>query len=79
MSIGKPVIKYKKAPQAPKRFKSSYMFFSTIKHKEIRTELIANITEEGQKIKTTDVAKLVSKAWKALPEDEREKWDEIAR
>eukprot|EP00751_Fragilariopsis_kerguelensis_P031385 CAMPEP_0170911306 /NCGR_PEP_ID=MMETSP0735-20130129/3612_1 /TAXON_ID=186038 /ORGANISM="Fragilariopsis kerguelensis, Strain L26-C5" /LENGTH=413 /DNA_ID=CAMNT_0011308175 /DNA_START=137 /DNA_END=1378 /DNA_ORIENTATION=- len=79
MSIGKPVIKYKKAPQAPKRFKSSYMFFSTIKHKEIRTELIANITEEGQKIKTTDVAKLVSKAWKALPAEEREQWEEIAR
>jgi len=55
------------------------MFFSTIKHKEIRTELIANITEEGQKIKTTDVAKLVSKAWKALPAEEREQWEEIAR
>mmetsp|Transcript_17590 Transcript_17590/g.19909 ORF Transcript_17590/g.19909 Transcript_17590/m.19909 type:complete len:406 (-) Transcript_17590:57-1274(-) len=80
MTIGTPVIKkYRKAPQAPKRFKSSYMFFSTVKHKEIRTELIANIEEEGQKIKTTDVAKLVSKAWKALPEEEREQWDEIAR
>jgi len=78
--IGKPVIKkYRKAPQAPKRFKNSYMFFSTVKHKEIRTELIANIKEEGQKIKTTDVAKLVSKAWKALPDDERKQWDEIAR
>jgi len=80
MSIGKPVLKYKKAPQAPKRFKSSYMFFSTIKHKEIRVELTANIKEEtGQKIRTTDVAKLVSKAWKALPKEERERWDEIAR
>jgi len=55
------------------------MLFSTVKHKEIRTELIANIKEEGQKIRTTDVAKLVSKAWKALPEEEREQWDEIAR
>jgi hypothetical protein len=31
-------IKYKKAPNAPRRFKSSYMFFSTQKHKEIREE-----------------------------------------
>jgi hypothetical protein len=30
--------KYKKAPQAPRRFKSSYMFFSTEKHKSIRKE-----------------------------------------
>jgi len=35
--------KYKKAPQAPRRFKSSYMFFSTEKHKAIRKEL----TEKG--------------------------------
>jgi len=34
-------VKYKKAPQAPRRFKSSYMFFSTTKHKEIRAELTA--------------------------------------
>jgi len=34
---------------------------------------------EGQKVSTTVVAKMVSKAWKALPEDEREKWEEMAR
>ena len=37
-------VKYKKAPQAPRRFKSSYMFFSTEKHKQIRQEL----SEKGQ-------------------------------
>lgn len=37
-------VKYKKAPQAPRRFKSSYMFFSTEKHKQIRKEL----TEKGE-------------------------------
>eukprot|EP00540_Astrosyne_radiata_P002304 CAMPEP_0116855188 /NCGR_PEP_ID=MMETSP0418-20121206/19101_1 /TAXON_ID=1158023 /ORGANISM="Astrosyne radiata, Strain 13vi08-1A" /LENGTH=117 /DNA_ID=CAMNT_0004488217 /DNA_START=41 /DNA_END=391 /DNA_ORIENTATION=- len=31
--------KYKKAPQAPRRFKSAYMFFSTTKHREIREQL----------------------------------------
>ena len=34
-----PNVKYKKAPQAPRRFKSSYMFFSIAKHKEIRNQL----------------------------------------
>lgn len=30
---------YKKAPDAPRRFKSAYMFFSTAKHREIREQL----------------------------------------
>ena len=30
-------------------------------------------------LNTTEVAKMVSRAWKALPEDEREKWEEMAR
>ena len=32
-----------------------------------------------KQISTTDVAKLVSKAWKALDKEEREKWEETAR
>jgi hypothetical protein len=35
----KGTIKYKKSPEAPRRFKSAYMFFSTEKHKEIRKEV----------------------------------------
>jgi hypothetical protein len=35
----KPARKMKKSPHAPKRFKSSYIFFSTEKHKEIRQRL----------------------------------------
>ena len=31
--------KYKKAPQAPKRFKSAFIFFSSAKHPEIRKQL----------------------------------------
>lgn len=67
--------KYKKAPQAPRRFKSAYMFFSTTKHKEIREELASRGIAE----KTTNIAKLVSIAWKALSPEERERWDELAR
>lgn len=43
-------VKYKKAPNAPRRFKSSYMFFSTFKHKQIREEL----AKEGKNSKVCD-------------------------
>lgn len=36
----KAVPKLKKAPEAPKRFKSAFIFFSTEKHKEIRARLV---------------------------------------
>jgi hypothetical protein len=36
--------KFKKPPEAPRRFKSSYMFFSTVKHREIR----ATLEKEGR-------------------------------
>ena len=98
-------VKYKKAPNAPRRFKSSYMFFSTYKHKQIREELAkegknskvccrvvagfffvlitpadANLTPTApSQMSTTEVAKMVSKAWKDLPEEEREKWEEKGR
>lgn len=57
-SIGQPspsskehaAIKYKKAPEAPRRFKSSYMFFSTTKHKQIREEL--DEAGKGNKVRT---------------------------
>lgn len=32
--------KYKKAPDAPKRFKSAFIIFSAEKHKEIKDDLI---------------------------------------
>lgn len=71
----KSKIKYKKAPQAPRRFKSAYMFFSTSKHKEIREEL----GKKGVAEKTTNIAKLVSQAWKELSPEDRNTWDEKAR
>eukprot|EP00934_Nitzschia_sp_Nitz4_P003903 Nitzschia sp. Nitz4//scaffold295_size27985//9432//11102//NITZ4_008161-RA/size27985-snap-gene-0.63-mRNA-1//1//CDS//3329546245//3893//frame0 len=77
--IPKPQMKkYKKAPQAPRRFKSSYMFFSTEKHKSIRRDL-AKKGEDSNKFSTTDVAKMVSQAWKELSNEEREVWEELAR
>ncbi len=35
----KTLAKFKKAPQAPRRFKSAFIFFSSAKHKEIRAQL----------------------------------------
>jgi hypothetical protein len=97
-------IKYKKAPNAPRRFKSSYMFFSTQKHKEIREErtragedpkvsiiplrflwlsssvlTLSCYLMSSQQLSTTEVAKMVSQAWKDMPEEEREKWEEMGR
>jgi hypothetical protein len=43
-------VKYKKAPQAPKRFKSSYIFYSTTKHKDIRANLSKTNKEENAKV-----------------------------
>eukprot|EP00978_Attheya_sp_CCMP212_P048926 scaffold594733_cov86-Attheya_sp.AAC.1 len=68
-------VKYGKAPQAPKRFKSAYMFFSTIMHPEIRGRL----GHKGAKEKTTVIAKLVSIEWKGLSQEERAIWEEKAR
>ncbi|KAG7339140.1 HMG high mobility group box-containing protein [Nitzschia inconspicua] len=73
-----PTAKFKKAPNAPRRFKSSYMFFSTQKHKEIREKRIKE-GENAKQLATTEVAKMVSQAWKELSEEERGKWEEIAR
>jgi len=42
----KKPVKYKKAPEAPKRFKSAYMFFSTAKHQEIREQYAKSIASE---------------------------------
>jgi hypothetical protein len=36
-----PFPKMKKAPDAPKRFKSAFIIFSAEKHKEIKDELIS--------------------------------------
>jgi len=72
----KPMIKYKKAPDAPKRFKSAFIFYSTAKHKEIRERLGR---EKASTQKTTHIAKVVSQSWKELSPRDREKWLEMAR
>jgi HMG (high mobility group) box len=98
--------KYKKAPDAPKRFKSAFIIFSAEKHKEIKDNLIQQGRTEKVgyiesllsvvcihsinshpfgsmnlhfTLQTTDIAKLVSEAWREMPPDEKENWEKKAR
>jgi len=74
-TAAKKQVKYKKPPDAPKRFKSAYIFFSIAKHPEIREQM----EKDGSTEKTTNVAKLVSEAWRNLNAQERAVWEEKAR
>jgi len=61
----------RKAPQAPKRFKSSYICFFMAKQPEIKEEL-------GDKASVTEVSKRSAEMWRNLPADERAHWDDVA-
>lgn len=61
----------RKAPQAPKRFKSSYICFFMAKQPEIKEEL-------GDKATVTDISKRSAEMWRNLPADQRGHWDEVA-
>lgn len=67
--------RFKKAPDAPRRFKSAFIIFSAQKHKEIKE----SHAEKGITEKTTDIAKKVSEAWRNMPPDERAIWDKKAQ
>jgi hypothetical protein len=54
--------KYKKAPDAPKRFKSAFIIFSAEKHRVIKESL----AEEGRSEKVGEIC--ASAVWKSCPE-----------
>lgn len=68
--------RFRKAPGAPKRFKSAYIFFSTDMMQRIKKEQ-GNCESDKQKI--TDISKRISQAWKDLSPSERQKWNLIAK
>lgn len=72
----KKPIKYVKDPQAPKRFKSAFIFFTMDRHRILREQFEES---RGRGDNTPDVAKLISEEWKALEPEERAKWDEKAK
>eukprot|EP00522_Entomoneis_paludosa_P012355 CAMPEP_0172453622 /NCGR_PEP_ID=MMETSP1065-20121228/10852_1 /TAXON_ID=265537 /ORGANISM="Amphiprora paludosa, Strain CCMP125" /LENGTH=355 /DNA_ID=CAMNT_0013205807 /DNA_START=61 /DNA_END=1128 /DNA_ORIENTATION=- len=61
----------RKAPQAPKRFKSSYICFFMAKQPEIKQIL-------GEKATISEISKKSAEMWKNLPADERAYWDDVA-
>lgn len=60
---------------APRRFKTAFIFFSSQRHKQIKEELAI----QGIKEKTTNIAKMVSKEWREMPEADRAEWNEKSR
>lgn len=81
----------KKAPDAPKRFLSPYVFFVKEKMAEMRdfnkdqsnknmnSTNKDELTHESSDIKSTDMMKVLSMLWKSLPEKEIYKYEELAR
>lgn len=61
----------RKAPQAPKRFKSSYICFFMAKQPEIKNEL-------GDKSTVTEISKRSAEMWRNLPAEDRAHWDDVA-
>ena len=61
----------RKAPNAPKRFKSSYICFFMAKQSFIKEEL-------GKDATVTSISKRSAEMWKGLSAEERAVWDEIA-
>jgi hypothetical protein len=62
---------FRKAPGAPKRFKSSYIFFFTDCQAKLMKEL-------GQKASVDDVSMRSATSWRNLSAEERTHWDEVA-
>jgi len=61
----------RKAPQAPKRFKSSYICFFMARQPQIKDSL-------GDKATVTEISKRSAEMWRNLPTEERSHWDEVA-
>ena len=67
----RPVAPLRKNPDAPRRFKSSYICFFTAKQGEIKESL-------GGKATVKDISQQAAHLWKHMDAEERAKWDEIA-
>lgn len=61
----------RKAPQAPKRFRSSYICFFTAKQPEIKKEL-------GDEATVGEISRRSAHMWKLLSPEDRRYWDDVA-
>jgi hypothetical protein len=62
---------FRKAPGAPKRFKSSYIFFFMDCQARLAKEL-------GQKFAAADISRRSAAIWHNLPSNERAHWDDLS-
>lgn len=67
--------KFKKHPDAPKRFRSAFIIFSQHRHKQLRAKLNA----EGGEVDTMNIAGQISDEWRGLKPDAKREWEEMAR
>jgi hypothetical protein len=63
---------FRKAPQAPRRFKSPYILFSISKMAEYKSSI------SNKHLQVTTISRHIAQEWKLLPTTERTKWDQIA-
>jgi hypothetical protein len=63
---------FRKAPQAPRRFKSPYILFSISKMAEYKSSM------SNKRVQVTTISRRIAQEWKLLPSTERTKWDQIA-
>eukprot|EP01036_Dinobryon_divergens_P022251 gene22251-30493_t len=61
----------RKAPHAPKRFKSAYIYFIMDKMEELRSSA-------GESLKVTDMMKQLAVMWNSLPAEYKKQYEEIA-
>ena len=77
----KKVIKATKAKVAkaekPKRAQTGYLMFSSDERESAKLDLAQEL-EEGQKLAPQVIVKELAKRWKALEQDEREIWNQLA-
>ena len=75
----KKAVKAKKAPKAekPKRAQTGYLLFSSEERESTKLVLTAEL-EEDQKLAPQLVVKELAKRWKALGEDERSYYNQLA-
>lgn len=61
----------RRASNAPKRFKSSYIFFCMERYAKIKATL-------PERAKATDIFKMIADEWRSLPVEEKQRWDKTA-
>jgi len=63
--------KFRKAPNAPRRFKSAFIFYSQSRHPVIGAKLRSN----NHSVTAAEVAKIVAKEWRGLSPDDKAYWE----